>query len=115
MSGRYQINIQPAAMKAIEDVRGPRRADIIAAIDALEASPRPQGHEKLSGYTNLYRVRVGDFRIVYAIDDGVLTVLVVLVGHRRDIYEAVQRFMRHKGKAVEVKPPGVAKAAKKKR
>jgi mRNA interferase RelE/StbE len=58
------------------------------AIDALATAPRPQGCTKLSGTKNIYRVRVGDHRIVYQIVDDRLLVLVIDLGHRREIYRA---------------------------
>lgn len=56
------------------------------AIDALAENPPPPGCVKLQGESELYRVRVGDYRIVYQIQDAVLVVLVVKIGHRREIY-----------------------------
>ena len=55
-------------------------------IDSLATRPRPHGSEKLSGVEQLCRIRVGDYRIVYAIEDDRLLILVVKVGHRRDVY-----------------------------
>jgi mRNA interferase RelE/StbE len=52
----------------------------------LSAEPRPPGCEKLSGHADRYRVRQGDYRIVYAVDDIAQVVLVVKVGHRREVY-----------------------------
>lgn len=59
---------------------------IVRKLTALEENPRPFGVEKLSGADDLYRVRVGDWRIVYAIRDRELVVVVVRVGNRRDVY-----------------------------
>jgi len=56
------------------------------AIDALAVEPRPHGCTKLSGAKNIYRVRVGDYRIIYQIEDGLLLVLVAEIGHRREVY-----------------------------
>jgi len=56
------------------------------ALDALEENPRPINSVKLQGEEELYRVRVGDYRIVYQIQDRQLIVLVVQMGHRREIY-----------------------------
>ncbi len=56
------------------------------ALDSLAKNPRPPGCVKLQGGDDLYRVRVGDYRVVYTIQDTVLVVLVVEAGHRRDIY-----------------------------
>jgi mRNA interferase RelE/StbE len=56
------------------------------ALDALEENPRPVNSVKLQGEEELYRVRVGDYRIVYQIQDRQLIVLVVQMGHRREVY-----------------------------
>jgi mRNA interferase RelE/StbE len=58
---------------------------ILSRIDALGRDPRPTGHEKLTGQER-YRIRQGQYRIVYSIDDKELTVWVVKVGHRKDVY-----------------------------
>jgi mRNA interferase RelE/StbE len=58
------------------------------AIDALATEPRPHGCTKLSGTKNIYRVRVGDHRIVYQVVDDRLLVLVIDLGHRREVYRA---------------------------
>ena len=82
----YRVVILPAAARQLGRIAsGPRRR-IDAAIVALASDPRPPGCKKLSG-SEEYRVRVGDYRILYAIEDAVLRVLVVKVGHRRDVYE----------------------------
>lgn len=55
-------------------------------IDALTCNPRPDGATKLSGEDDLWRLRVGEYRLIYAVADEVLLVLVVKVGHRREVY-----------------------------
>ncbi|MCL2726828.1 MAG: type II toxin-antitoxin system RelE/ParE family toxin [Bacteroidales bacterium] len=52
----------------------------------LEKDPRPFGYRKLTGFENLYRIRVGAYRIIYSIKDNVLTVEVIKIDHRRDVY-----------------------------
>ncbi len=59
---------------------------IIAALDALAVEPRPLGVKKLVGSKSTYRIRVGDYRIIYEINDGTLTVTVVRAAHRKDAY-----------------------------
>lgn len=75
-----------------KDLREFPKADvkrILQRIRSLADDPRPAGSEKLSGRER-YRLRQGVYRIVYEIDDGVLTVLVVNIGHRRDVYRTKQ-------------------------
>lgn len=61
--------------------------NIIEDISALADSPRPAGCKKLKGYKNAWRIRVGDYRIIYEIEDKLLRILVIAIGHRKDIYE----------------------------
>lgn len=56
---------------------------------SLAKNPRPQGITKLKGHENLFRLRVGDYRIIYTIEEAVLVVLIVKVGHRREIYKNI--------------------------
>jgi mRNA interferase RelE/StbE len=58
----------------------------VRAIDALRLEPRPHGSKKLVGEDNLYRIRTGDYRIIYQVRDKQLIILVIAIGNRRDIY-----------------------------
>jgi mRNA interferase RelE/StbE len=69
----------------------PRQRRISAKIDSLKTNPRPSGVEKLSGEEDLYRVRVGDYRILYQIHDRILLVLILRIGHRQDVYRLLSR------------------------
>lgn len=83
----YTVEIQRRAekfLRALTDQGLYRR--LRAAIDSLGENPRPTGCTKLTGNDDLYRIRVGDHRIVYQIQDRVLLVLIVDIGHRREIY-----------------------------
>ena len=83
----YRIQIKPSAAKEIEEIDSGRdRERIIGRIRALSANARPAGCEKLSGQYERYRIRVGRYRVVYAIEDDILLVYVVKVGHRKDVY-----------------------------
>jgi mRNA interferase RelE/StbE len=87
---RYRLVIKQSAAKEIESVGQKRdRRRIVERIQSLSENPRPFGCEKLSGYQDRYRVRMGSYRIVYAIRDEELTVYVVKVGHRKDVYKGV--------------------------
>lgn len=89
MAWRIEV-LRPAARA----LRGLPRADqraIAAAIDGLAAEPRPPGSRVLRGSRTLYRIRVGDYRIVYAIEAERLVVLVVRIGHRREVYRRLER------------------------
>jgi mRNA interferase RelE/StbE len=82
----YRIIVQPRARKAYLALDGPVRKRVGAAIDGLAADPRPPGAKALTGMTGLLRVRIGDYRVVYEVQDDRLVVLVIDIGHRRDIY-----------------------------
>ena len=82
----YRIELVKAALKQFNKFPRDIRAILEKKIDSLSRDPRPQGCEKLSGVPDLYRVRQGDHRIVYQIQDRLLLVLIVKVGHRREVY-----------------------------
>jgi mRNA interferase RelE/StbE len=82
----YQVVIAPAARRQIKKAPKSAQSAIVARLEALAAHPRPPGCKKLSGEENLYRVRTGDYRIVYQVQDAQLIVLVVRVGDRKDVY-----------------------------
>lgn len=82
----YRVDIRPAAVRALRKVDHQDRPRIQGAIALLAQDPRPPGARALRGRDG-YRVRVGDYRIIYTVDDGVLVVVVVTLGHRREVYE----------------------------
>jgi mRNA interferase RelE/StbE len=81
----YRLLIKPSAAKELEALPTKDRRKIIARVEGLASEPRPHRCEKLSGLEQ-YRVRQGDYRVVYSVDDAARMVLVVKVGHRRDVY-----------------------------
>lgn len=82
----YKIQIKRSAQKEIKAVGTKKdRQRIVRRIQALASEPRPPGAEKLSG-SPYYRVRLGTYRIVYEIQDDVLIILILKVGHRKDVY-----------------------------
>lgn len=82
----YRVEVAPAAVRQLRKLDPVARRRIRAAIELLAEQPRPSGAKKLVGGEGEWRVRTGDYGIVYEIHDDVLLVLVVTVGHRRDIY-----------------------------
>jgi len=81
----YRVEVSRRAAKAVTSLDKPTRRKVLLAIDALSGNPRPPGCRKLAAQ-EAWRIRVGDYRIVYEIHDQVLLVIVVDVGHRREIY-----------------------------
>ena len=82
----YQVQISQAARRDLKSIRGPGRRRIADAIDGLANDPRHHGFAKLAGPDETYRIRVGEYRIIYQIEDDRLIVLVVRIGHRKDVY-----------------------------
>jgi mRNA interferase RelE/StbE len=83
----YQVQLAPAAVRQLRKLDPPGRRRVQAAIELLAEEPRPPSARQLVGGAGEWRVRTGDFRIVYDIRDQELLVLVIKVGHRRDVYE----------------------------
>lgn len=83
---RYRIEFAPAADRDFRALAEDVRRRLRPRIDALAENPRPHGVETLEGEESLHRIRVGDYRIIYQIRDDVLVVLIVRIGHRREVY-----------------------------
>jgi len=81
----YTVVMRPRAAKQLAKIPEPFRTRLAAAIQALAFDPRPAGHKKLTG-EELYRIRTGDYRAIYAIEDEIVTVTVTKAAHRREAY-----------------------------
>lgn len=86
MAGRYRVQISPKALRQLEALPKRMRERIDTRILALAGDPRPHGVKRLQGQEDRYRIRIGDYRVIYTIHDDVLLVLVVEVVNRRDAY-----------------------------
>ncbi len=82
----YRIELRPSAARALRKLDPQVRRRVQGAIAMLAQDPRPPGARALQGRPGL-RVRVGDYRIIYTVEDDVLLVVVVRLGHRRDVYD----------------------------
>lgn len=82
----YRVEVAPAAVRQLRKLTPDARRRVQAAIELLADQPRPNAAKKLVGGDGEWRVRTGDYRIIYEIRDDVLLVLVLAVAHRRDIY-----------------------------
>jgi len=82
----YHVVIHHAPERALDRLPSPIAARIERRIDALADQPRPPGCKKLTGL-DAWRIRVGDYRVIYQIHDDRLIVLVVRIGHRREVYD----------------------------
>lgn len=86
-AGSYRVQLARRTIKTIEALPRREQQRVRAAIDLLSGNPRPPGCVAMEGEANTYRVRVGNYRIVYEVHDAVLLVQVVRVGPRRNVYE----------------------------
>lgn len=85
-AGRYALTFRPAALRALRKLDRQITERIKAATEALQDDPRPPGAKMLTGSHGLWRIRIGDYRVVYTIDDQRRFVRVAAAGHRRDVY-----------------------------
>ena len=81
----YAVELLPSAAKALVKLERPLQIRVARRIDRLSKDPRA-GAFKLSGNDDVWRVRIGDYRILYRIEDDRLVVLVIRIGHRREVY-----------------------------
>lgn len=82
----YSITYKPSAAKTLRKLDRQYQRAIITAIDALAHDPRPDGVNKLQGGEGEYRLRVGSYRVIYDVNDGELIILVLHLGHRKEVY-----------------------------
>lgn len=82
----FTVRLPIRVAKCLDQLPGKIRRKVLSKLEMLEQNPRPFGAEKLSGTDGLYRIRAGDWRIVYTVRDQELLVLVIRIGHRREVY-----------------------------
>jgi mRNA interferase RelE/StbE len=83
----YVVEVKPSARKELEGLPNSVLARAVHKMESLGENPRPAGCKKLKGYRDQWRVRVGDWRVVYTIDDGAKLVSVTRIAHRREVYD----------------------------
>jgi len=83
----YKIVLSSIAQKSLAKLSKDLQIRIGLAIEDLANNPRPSGCKKLKGSKQDYRIRIGNYRVVYEIKDSILVVLLLNIGHRKDIYE----------------------------
>lgn len=83
----YQIKIKTSAKKELAAIQKTFAENIIVAINALAFNPRPQGSKKLVGAEYTYRIRVGNYRVIYSLFEKQLVIEVIKIGHRKDVYK----------------------------
>ena len=82
----FAVRFKASALRELEALDDRYLHQIIPRIDALGGNPRPAGCKKLKGVSDLWRIRIGDYRVVYSVDDGRSEVEILRVRHRRDVY-----------------------------
>jgi mRNA interferase RelE/StbE len=82
----YKIEISSTAEKSLKKIAKKDLAKIIEAIQILSINPFPEGCRKLAGEEGTYRIRQGDYRIIYEVEGKKLLILILKIGHRKDIY-----------------------------
>jgi mRNA interferase RelE/StbE len=82
----YSVKYKKSVEKELRALQSGVRVQIVQKIQALGTNPRPDGSTKIRGADNVFRVRYLSYRVIYRVDDGQLTILVVKVGHRREVY-----------------------------
>jgi mRNA interferase RelE/StbE len=85
--GSYSVEVKPPARQELEGLPDSVLARVIKKVESLGHAPRPAGCKKLKGYKDQWRVRVGDWRVVYIIDDAAKLISITRIAHRREVYE----------------------------
>ena len=83
----YRVELTTSAARQIKKLPRPARDRILDAVANLTGDPRPRGAKKLAGEETAWRIRVGDYRVIYDVFDSELVVTVVRAGHRREVYD----------------------------
>jgi mRNA interferase RelE/StbE len=83
---RYSVEISRTAERQLKSIPHADQRRLATAMLALATDPRPHGSRKLSGYEDVFRVRIGRYRILYSVSDTVLIVIVLKIGDRKDVY-----------------------------
>ena len=85
--GKYSVEVKFSARKELKALSDPVLVRVIRKLESLADVPRPAGCKKLKGYNDMWRIRIGDWRVVYLIDETVKLVSIVRIAHRREVYE----------------------------
>jgi len=84
----YKVELRRRVRQSLDKLPEKDHRVVITALESLEQEPRPRGVEKIRG-TELWRIRKGDYRVIYYINDQEQTIAVVRIGHRRDVYRGI--------------------------
>lgn len=87
---KYRVYIDESALKTLAELPKKIQRQVSKKIDALSENPRPSGAKQLQGHDKIYRIRSGDYRIIYRVDDKKITVFVISIGDRKEIYRQLK-------------------------
>ena len=87
----YEIVFKPAAQRDLKKLLPKMQKRLLKGIVALAENPRIQGVEKLGGYEDLFRLRVGNFRVIFEVHEAEVVVLIVRIGDRKEIYRLISK------------------------
>jgi len=85
----YKVVLSKKAEKQLDNIPNPYYQSIKKHLKELENNPRPYGYRKLVGYSDLYRIKANNYRIIYSIYDNILKVEVIIIDHRKQIYNSI--------------------------
>jgi mRNA interferase RelE/StbE len=83
---KYRVEVSATAERQLKKIRREDAVRILRSMSLLASEPRPDGCRRMSGYDHLYRIRVGDYRVIYEIDGKQIVVVILKIGHRREGY-----------------------------
>jgi len=83
----YRVIFRQSALKDMKRIPAYSRKDVWRVVDELKGDPYPLGAKKIQGYEELYRIRIGKYRIIYEVAKRICIITVVMVGHRKDVYK----------------------------
>lgn len=83
---RYRIEVSATAERQLKKIRREDAIRILRSISLLAGDPRPAGCRKMSGYEDIYRIRTGNYRVIYEIDGQQIVIVILKIGHRREAY-----------------------------
>lgn len=84
--GRFEIRVSRMAERQLRKLPSVARDRVVRAVRALADDPVPRGSRRLTGYDDVFRIRIGPYRVLYSVAASTLTILVLKIGHRRDVY-----------------------------
>ncbi len=90
----YRIEYTPAALANLDCIPNADRKRIVKKIDLLATDPFPSGCKRLQGFSLYFRLRVGDYRVVYTFRRNVVTISITAIGHRKDIYRKLAKLLK---------------------